>query len=189
MVMMRTEKELLDSYERRSVYVAKKTIPKGEVLKESNWEEYVEQKETDAAFVPDSVLKAVPIEAVAAVWDIEPGILLTTGMFEAIPEVIREMKEPVLAGFRAEDIYQVVGGVLRAGDRIHIYQVDKEKQETKLLWSNLYVQQVFDNNGGRIDGGDRDTCAQRVNVYLPKKDVEAFYRELARGEIRVVKVV
>ena len=149
----------------------------------------MERRETDAAIVPSSAITGAPEEEMAALWSIEPGVILTGGMFEAIPDVVKDMKEPVLAGFRVEDIYQVVGGVLRAGDRIHIYRVDREKEEAKLLWRDLYVQEVFDNNGGRIAGEDRNTCAQRMNVYLDREDVEAFYRELSIGEIRVVKVL
>lgn len=187
--MMQAEKKLLDSYEKGMVYVAKKRISKGDILNAALWEECVERRETDAAIVPSSAITGAPEEEMAALWSIEPGVILTGGMFEAIPDVVKDMKEPVLAGFRVEDIYQVVGGVLRAGDRIHIYRVDREKEEAKLLWRDLYVQEVFDNNGGRIAGEDRSICAQRMNVYLDREDVEAFYRELSIGEIRVVKVL
>ena len=187
--MMQAEKKLMDSYEKGTVYVAKKRISKGDILNAALWQECVERRETDAAIVPSSAITGAPEEEMAALWSIEPGVILTGGMFEAIPDVVKDMKEPVLAGFRVEDIYQVVGGVLRAGDRIHIYRVDREKEEAKLLWRDLYVQEVFDNNGGRIAGEDRNTCAQRMNVYLDREDVEAFYRELSIGEIRVVKVL
>lgn len=36
------------------------------------------------------------------------------------------MEDPVIAGCKADDLYQIVGGVLRAGDRINIYQVDEQ---------------------------------------------------------------
>ena len=37
----------------------------------------------------------------------------------------KDMTQPVVAGFKADDLYQVVGGVLRSGDRINIYQVNE----------------------------------------------------------------
>ena len=93
------------------------------------------------------------------------------------------------AGFRAEDLYQVVGGVLRAGDRIHIYCVEQEEEEQngKLLWENVFVQQVFDRNGAAIGGDDGTTPAQRVNIYMEKERVADFYAALAQGSLRVVK--
>ena len=95
----------------------------------------------------------------------------------------------VTAGFRAEDLYQVVGGVLRAGDRIHIYCVEQEEEEQngKLLWENVFVQQVFDRNGAAIGGDDGTTPAQRVNIYMEKERVADFYAALAQGSLRVVK--
>ena len=98
-------------------------------------------------------------------------------------------KRIVIAGFRAEDLYQVVGGVLRAGDRIHIYCVEQEEEEQngKLLWENVFVQQVFDRNGAAIGGDDGTTPAQRVNIYMEKERVADFYAALAQGSLRVVK--
>lgn len=97
-----------------------------------------------------------------------------------------ELKEPVIAGFKADDLYQVVGGVLRAGDRIHIYRVSEEK-ETTLIWDNVYICQVFDQSGVSIESGNSTAAAQRINVYLDREDVEEFYSELALGTLRVVK--
>lgn len=93
-----------------------------------------------------------------------------------------------MAGFKAEDLYQVVGGVLRAGDRIHIYSMSEEG-EALPAWSNVYVREVFDQAGNRIVSGDTAAAAQRVNIYLDKKDVEAFYSRLASGTLRVVRVL
>ena len=81
------------------------------------------------------------------------------------------------------------GGVLRAGDRIHIYCVEQEEEEQngKLLWENVFVQQVFDRNGAAIGGDDGTTPAQRVNIYMEKERVADFYAALAQGSLRVVK--
>lgn len=46
-------------------------------------------------------------------------------MFTAVNDITKDMTQPVVAGFKADDLYQVVGGVLRSGDRINIYQVNE----------------------------------------------------------------
>lgn len=186
--MMQMEKNLLTQYEKGSILTAVKAIPKGQLLTQENAVMYLEEVELDKNCIPETALLSMDqICDMAPVADIEKGVLLTDGMFEKIDEVTAGMKVPVIAGFKADDLYQVVGGVLRAGDRINIYQVT-EDGEACLNWQNVYVQQVFDNSGGNISNDDTETAAQRINVYLEQTNVEQFYSQMAAGTLRVVKV-
>lgn len=188
-VMLQLEKSVLTKYEKGTVYAAAAEIPKGQMITEENLSRYFQEKSLDKSCIPESALcSPEQVTGLAAVFDIEQGVLLSEGMFETLDEVLEGMKEPVVAGFKAEDLYQVAGGVLRAGDRIHIYSVSEEGQAV-LVWNNVYVQEVFDQTGTRIVNGDSVTAAQRINIYLDKKDVEAFYSELANGALRVVRVL
>lgn len=187
-VMLQLEKSTLTKYEKGTVYVAAVEIPRGQMITPDNMSSYFREKSLDKSCIPETALcSQEQVTGLAAVFDIEPGVLLSEGMFETLDDVLAEMKEPVVAGFKAEDLYQVAGGVLRAGDRIHIYSLSEEG-EAELVWDNIYVQEVFDQAGTRIGCGDMVTAAQRINVYLDKKDVEAFYSELASGTLRVVRV-
>lgn len=200
-VMLQLEKSTLTKYERGQIYVAVKEIPKGQLITEENRTLYFEEKLLDKTCIPESALRRPEqVNGLAAVFDVAPGVLLTEEMFENMEEVLGEMQNPVIAGFKADDLYQVVGGVLRAGDRIHIYKItDARATESEtdtisdedtgaiLIWENIYVQEVFDQTGKRIVNGDAATAAQRINIYLDKVDVEAFYAELASGTLRVVK--
>ena len=186
-VMLQMEKNILTNYERGTVYVAAKEIPKGQILTEKNYETYLEERFLDKSFIPaTAVIEKAQIEELLAMETIEEGVLLTTGMFEKIDEITVEMKEPVIAGVKAEDLYQMVGGTLRAGDRIHIYSVTEEG--TELVWENVFVQAVFDQAGTVISNEDTSTAVQRINVYLDKNEVQRFYSELTIGSLRVVKV-
>lgn len=188
-IMLQIEKNELSSYETGSILAAKQRIPKGQVIKEENWADYFQTKQLDVELIPKTALTEVTqMEEMIALENIDEGTLLTKGMFTSCNEVTKEMEDPVIAGFRAEDIYQVAGGILRSGDRIHIYQVDEEGQ-TRLIWENVYVQQVFDNAGLGIACDDTMSAAQRINIYLDKAYVENFYEQLAKGTLRVVKVV
>lgn len=188
LILLQTEKKALADYEKITVYRAAMEIPKGKVLEAANYETYLEPVELQVGTVPESALSSPDqITMLGARIDIEAGTILTVGMFEPVDEILENMEEPVTAGFRAEDLYQVVGGVLRSGDRIHIYTVS-EDGEARLIWENIYVQQVFDGSGVQIESGDDTSSAQRINVYLEAADVECFYSELAKGTLRVVKV-
>ena len=213
-VMLNTEKNVLSDYARASVYVAVKDIPTGQPITSENFQEYFALKEIDEKIVPAAAFgSSDQLEGLVALYKIDSGSIITSGMFDTVNEITKDMENPVIAGFKADDLYQVVGGVLRAGDRIHIYRVvedenagntvvteaddgtDGENANNEkaaaagavLMWENIYVQDVFDQTGNRIISGDVETSAQRINVYLDKSDVEAFYAELASGTLRVVK--
>lgn len=184
--MIQMEKNILTQYEKGVIYTASSAIPRGQVITEENYRKYFEEKELDKSCIPASALNDPrQLWGLTAVFDIDPGVLLTEGMFETLEEIWSEMSEPVIVGLRVEEIYQAANGVLRAGDRIHIYFVGEQGE--KSVWESVYVQQVFDASGKSIANTDRTTAAQRMNIYLDKKDVEAFYAGLAGGNLRAVK--
>ena len=188
-IMLNVEKNALLAYEKGTIYVATQRIPEGMAIVENNYAKYFEQKELDKKVIPETAITTPEqLIGLVAYGDIDKGTLITTGMFEGIDEITKNMENPVIAGFKAEDLYQVVGGTLRAGDRIHIYKVDAENVATR-IWENVYVQQVFDNIGTNISNEDTSTAAQRINVYIDSNDVALFYSELSAGSLRVVKVL
>lgn len=188
LMMLQMEKSMLSHYEKGAVYVASKAIPKGQTITEENQEEYLESAMLDVNRIPEAALLDLSrIQELSAAYNIEEGVLLTRGMFLERDAITEGMREPVIAGFKAEDVCQVAGGILRAGDSIHIYHVDEEGR-ARLKWSDIFVRQVFDGSGRSIPGSDTQSLAQRVNIYLDKADVEAFYTELTSGSLRVVKV-
>lgn len=186
--MLQIEKNMLTRYEKGPILVAAKEIPKGQLITEENAENFFVTKELDKSCIPESSLTDIGIvQGMVAENTIEEGVLVTTGMFEQMEEILQDINEPVVAGCKAEDLYQIVGGVLRSGDRVHIYSVSDEG-EVSLVWQNVFVQQVFDSAGGIIGNENTTSAAQRINIYLEKSHVEQFYSELAKGSLRVVKV-
>lgn len=187
-VLLQLEKKVLSDFEKGTVYVAVTEIPKGVFITQQNADRYLHEEEVDVRLIPETALQEVE-QLTGLVTDrpIEKGVFVTEGMFERENDIVRDMREPVIAGFKAEDLYQVVGGVLRAGDRIHIYTVS-ESGEASMIWKEVFVQQVFDGGGSAIQDGDATSPAQRINIYMDAEDVERFYSELARGTLRVVKV-
>lgn len=167
-----------------------KEIPKGQKVTTENAEQYIRITEIDKRIVPETALETMDAAiGKIAVYGVEKGMVLTGAMLQEEVEITGQMEEPVIAGFRAEDLYQVVGGVLRAGDRIHIYCVNRENEEEigEILLENVFVQEVFDQTGTSIEGNDDTTPAQRVNIYLDKENVAGFYTALAQGSLRAVK--
>lgn len=187
-VMVQMEKSILTKYEKGTVFTAAVEIPQGQLITEGNYLQYFKERQLDKSCIPQTALcTPEQVLGLVAVIDIEQGVVLTDGMFRKLDLILAEMETPVVAGFKADDIYQLAGGVLRSGDRVNIYAVREE--ETCLVWRNVFVQQVFDASGSAISNADAVTAAQRVNVYLNEADVEDFYTELAGGSLRVVKLL
>ena len=186
--MVQMEKNVLTQYEKGVIYIAAREIPQGQLITEDNYTQYFREQQLDKSCIPPTALSAPEqVTELVAVYDIEQGVLLTQGMFQQMDVILEEMDRPVVAGFKADDIYQVAGGVLRAGDRVNIYSVREEG--TSLVWSQVFVQQVFDASGSVILSGDSATAAQRINVCLDEADVADFYAQLAGGSLRVVKLL
>lgn len=186
--LVEMEKNALRVYEREKVYIATAEIPKGTMITGQNASSFMKAAEVEKGMVPGNVLRDITqLDRLAASYSISEGTLLMTDMFEEFQEITAGMKEPVIVGFKAEDLYQVVGGVLRQGDRIHIYTVS-ENGLASLNWRDIYVQQVFDHSGNPVEAADPTISSPRINIYLDAENVEQFYSELALGSLRVVKV-
>ncbi len=187
-VMLQMEKSVLEQGEKGTVLVAVSEIPKGRMLSVSDAEQYFAVREVDVELIPGSAVQMLEdLDGKNVAYGIEAGSILTQGMLVEPDRIIKEMKAPVIAGFKADDLYQVAGGVLRKGDKIHVFHVTEE-QEVMLIWENLTVQAVFDQAGNQISNEDAFSAAQRINIYLDKADIDDFYARLSSGTLRVVKV-
>lgn len=188
LVLMNIEKGMLENYEKLEVVVARQKIPEGLVLSPENAGTYLETKELEAAAVPANAFTSVEaLYGYIPMADLDKGMILSSSLIAAKADQLAGLDQPVVAGFKAEDVSQIVCGTLRGGDIIHIYVTDAESHETTQVWENVYVEQVFDGSGAEIGNGDKVSSAQSVNILLDRENVEMFYTELARGTIRVVK--
>ncbi len=206
-VMLNAEKTALSDYEKGTVYVTTKPVPKGTMITA----DYITQKEVDKSLIPSgAVSNPEDLTELISVYAVDQGSIITTGMFTAVNDITKDMTQPVVAGFKADDLYQVVGGVLRSGDRINIYQVNENANKgdtsqslantdaegnwtetystASLVWGNVFVQEVFDSAGTVISTADTTTPAQRINIYMDNDNVAVFYAALAQGSLRVVKI-
>ena len=70
-----------------------------------NQDLYFQEKLLDSSCIPDSALRnQEQVTGLAASFDIAPGVLLAEGMFESLDDILKGMREPVVAGFKAEDL-------------------------------------------------------------------------------------
>lgn len=189
-ILLNVEANILRSYEKGEILLAQSNIAAGTVFTEENLGQYFTAAQLDKTMIPAAaVADREQLAGKMAVAAIDEGSVLTAAMLEDWDEILAKMNHPVLAGFRAEDLYQVVSGTLRTGDYIHIYIVDEESEEARLNWENVLVAQVFDSSGKVIYAEETESPAARVNILLEREAVEVFYSELEKGSLRAVKVM
>lgn len=189
-IMLNVEKNTMRAYEKETVIAASRNISGGTVITPENLSEYFKEIEMDKKLIPQtSITDREELNGMMVSTNIDMGSVITNAMIENKKEMIASMNHPVIAGFKAEDLYQVVSGTLRGGDRIHIYTVDEESDMTYMIWENVMVDQVFDSAGTAIAPDNETAAAQRINILMEQEDTERFYSELSAGSLRVVKAV
>lgn len=186
-ILLYTEKKVTASEERTAVCTAITDIPAGTEINEMNYSIYFECRDIYTSAVPDGAVRDGLILAdMTANYSITKGTVITDGMFRTSDMGRKGMKNPVLLGFKADDIFQVAGGILRSGDTVHIYIID-EAGVAELRWKDVCIEDAFDSSGNSL-GVTEAGKATRFNIYLEMKDVEEFYECLDSGRIRIVKL-
>ncbi len=188
-MLLNVEANILKSYEKIQCIRTKEMVPEGHIVKPEELATLFEVVFVDQGAVPQGYLMTeASLENLQAKRNIPVGSVVTPDMFDLWDEEVTKMKEPVVAGVKAEDLYQVVSGVLRGGDHVDIYTIDGETKEAYLLWEKVLVKDTFDNSGNRILQENRETPAARLNLILEKGAVDHFYELLEQGSLRVVKI-
>lgn len=188
-LLLHMEKSALSAYEKTYVWCTKSELAKGLELTQATMKECFVQMEVDKSKVPGKLVEDVEdLAGMQTVLVIPQGTIITETMFTDEETYIEGLYSPIIAGCKGEDLFQLVSGVLRKGDIVHVYTVNEDLGETYLLWENVMVYQAFDSAGNMIATEDMTTPAARINLLLEEGYAEQFYNELNKGSLRVVKV-
>lgn len=188
-VLLNVEKNALSAYEKAECWVLAEGLEKGTVITRDNISFLFCRAQVDVQHIPQEALtNPEALVGSQAAITIPQGSIATAPMFTQAGSFRAALEKPVIAGCKAEDLYQLVSGTLRSGDRIHIYTVDEELGNTYLIWDNVMVYQTFDASGNMIAPQDTVSAAARINVLLEEGSAELFYSELYKGSLRVVKL-
>ena len=188
-LLLNMEKNALEAYKKVMVWTTKCELAKGLELNNNSIQECFEQVEIDKDRVPGKVIETPEtLVGKRTMFVIAQGTILTETMFSDEENYREGMHNPIIAGCKGDDLFQLVSGVLRKGDWVNIYMVNEELGETYMLWENIMVYQAFDASGNVIPSEDTVTPAARVNLLLEEGYTEQFYKELSTGSLRLVKV-
>ncbi len=189
-LLLNIEKNILQDYEKELVWVTCEDISKSVQIEAKTMKERFCQIEVDKSVLPEGKLTDIHmIEGSQTAFAIPKGTVLSESMFIENKEYVENLKNPVIIGCKADDLYQVASGVLRRGDVVNVYTVNGESGETCLLWSDVLIDQTFDSGGSMIAPEDTISSAARINLLMDEPYVEQFYTELYNGSLRMVRVV
>lgn len=187
--LLNVEKNALSAYEKAECWILSETLEKGTEITNDNMAQLFQRAQVDVQHIPQgAVTDPKMLAGSQAAITITQGSIVTDTMFTRLGSYRAALEKPVIAGCKADDLYQLVSGTLRSGDRIHIYTVDEEMGDAYLIWDNVMVYQTFDSGGNLIPPQDTVSAAARINVLLEEGNAELFYSELYKGSLRVVKL-
>lgn len=188
-LLLNIEKNMLQDYEKASVWVAAGNLQESLEINVQNVEKCFVRIEMDKSQIPEYAIEDIQnLVGSQTALMLPKGTVITAPMFRTIDTYIDNMTDPVIIGCKADDLYQVASGILRKGDFVNVYTVNDELEETYLLWEDVLIYQTFDSAGNQIAGEDMTTAAARINLLMEERYAEQFYTELHNGSLRMVKI-
>ena len=196
-VMLNVEKNILSNYEKASVVLAKTDIPEGVIITEKNISSYFYLADREKNTIPGSAYtKLEDLSGKIVMADIDKDIMISKAAVVTMDKNILEMKDMVQISFETDKISQLANGTLRQGDYISIYKIETIKDDnlntrtecyTKPVWQDIFVFEVFDESGLKIENEDNTTAAKLVTVLINKEDITEFYTDFTNDSVKISK--
>ena len=188
-ILIGLEISILEKYEKIEVVMAKNRIESGTEITSDNKEKLFELKEVDTSLKTQATICSISeLEGHIVRETIEKAEIVSGNNLIKKSSVLAALNEPVEVAFKAEDISQVVGGILRTGDLIDISVVNSETKGTEKIFHNVYVSKVFNTSGIEIAKVEKDNPGVVVNVLIDKETEDVFNEKILSGTIRISKV-
>lgn len=188
-VLIKVEASILEDYEKNTVVVALQEVKNGVEITNENVEDYFKIKDVDKTLITNNTVEILDYMIGYIVKnDISMGEIVSKNDLIAKSSILANIKEPIETSFKASDLSEVVGGVLRPGDLINISVINKETAENDEIIKNVYVSQSFDSSGSGLDQETEDKSALTINIIIDKEFESEFNSRINQGKVRVSKV-
>lgn len=192
-VMLFIERTVIQSDEYTMVYVAQANIDENTMLTADNVGLYFAAEERRSDWLPDNcVTDMTQLLDMITVRSIRKNEIITGDLLSSQDGRIEGIDSPVEVSINASNLSQVVGGVLREGDRINIWSVTELNNngvsvvEAEKICDYAYVTRVFTAAGVQVKRNPQDEgSAMVVNIIIPGKKEEEFNVALEKGTLRI----
>lgn len=192
-VMLFVERTVLKSADYEYVYAAKMTVEKNTILTLENIDEYFELAERQADWLPQgSVTDVGQLVGKIVKYGYEKNQIVTLSGLSESDIRTEKIENPVEVALDGGSLSQMVGGIIREGDRINIWSVSRENEngentvKADKICDYAYVTRVFTSSGVQLKQTSQDAgAAMVVNIVIPASKEEEFNIALEKGTLRV----
>lgn len=187
--LISVEKSLLEDYTPCKILRAKTNIEENTEFTEENVQEYFYSDEIPSRLksihTVDTYDKLIgTISAIA----FEEGDIVSSTRLIKKNDILMNINNPVEVSFKASDLSQVVGGILRQGDVINISVINSVSKLNTEVLNQAYVEKVFDTNGQKIEKTQKQASAVILNIIIDSDEVKQFNEKISLGQVRVSRI-
>lgn len=173
--------------EKDNVITCISEINRGTTITEDNINNMFAVKSSDDSIRPsDAVTDKESVIGKTFKYNVSAGTILADGMLADADSIGVLMNNPVVAGIKATDISQFVGGIVRKGDYIDISVIDKSTGECINVMDSVYVTGAYNSDGTEIEDGEG--CAMLLNILIEKESESYLNTMLSLGTIRLCRL-
>lgn len=187
-LLLNVETRQLAQYEKGNVVVAIADVVEAKEVTEDNIAELFALEERPLQDIPEAAyLELEDLIGQFAQSGIDSGSIITKSM---LGELRAEYGDAVLLGVNMEALAQSVAGTLRAGDKIDIYTVKVEEDDSVIVekaLGNVVIERSYTSAGAAILKEDDSSIAQYITIPVHKDAVGTFYQALEDRRIEIVK--
>ena len=187
-LLLNVETRQLAQYEKGNVVVAIADVAEAKEVTEDNIAELFALEERPLQDIPEAAyLEPEDLIGQFAQSGIDSGSIITKSM---LGELRAEYGDAVLLGVNMEALAQSVAGTLRAGDKIDIYTVKVEEDDSVTVekaLGNVVIERSYTSAGAAILKEDDSSIAQYITIPVHKDAVGTFYQALEDRRIEIVK--
>ena len=187
-LLLNVETRQLAQYEKGNVVVAIADVAEAKEVTEDNIAELFALEERPLQDIPEAAyLEPEDLIGQFAQSGIDSGSIITKSM---LGELRAEYGDAVLLGVNMEALAQSVAGTLRAGDKIDIYTVKVEEDDSVIVekaLGNVVIERSYTSAGAAILKEDDSSIAQYITIPVHKDAVGTFYQALEDRRIEIVK--
>ena len=189
------QKNILDREETIKVCAAAQDIPIGVKIDESNYKTYVKSLEVPVKVLPEGYIVNTDYKVLLDKFVNKTYIendIITERFLVNYGDMLSAIENPVEVSFSAGGLAASVGGILREGDRINIYQITNSRNTgvvTSKILGEAYITKAFNGSGEAIPTTDKTTPATLINLIIPAEIEADFHEAMYSGSLRLSKIL